>query len=62
MVKDGQLSPPRYHFVLLLSSEMKGIPDESDQFMMDPAGFASKFAKNWSLSITLHYLTRKKNY
>ncbi|PRQ37646.1 putative hexosyltransferase [Rosa chinensis] len=30
-------------------SEEKGIPDESDQFMMDPVGFASEFAKNWSL-------------
>lgn len=30
-------------------SEMKGIVEESDQFMMDPSGFASKLAKNWSL-------------
>ncbi|GJT64865.1 GPI mannosyltransferase 3 [Tanacetum coccineum] len=29
-------------------SEVKGIPDESDRFMMDPIGFASEFAKNWS--------------
>ncbi|XVE98676.1 hypothetical protein REPUB_Repub03eG0128000 [Reevesia pubescens] len=26
----------------------KGIPDESDRFMMDPASFAVDFAKNWS--------------
>ncbi|KAK3021164.1 hypothetical protein RJ639_045876 [Escallonia herrerae] len=30
-------------------SETNGTPDESDQFMMDPAGFASAFAKSWSL-------------
>ncbi|XP_004309941.1 PREDICTED: GPI mannosyltransferase 3 isoform X1 [Fragaria vesca subsp. vesca] len=30
-------------------SEEKGTPDESDRFMMDPVGFASEFAKNWSL-------------
>lgn len=30
-------------------SEEKGIPDESDRFMMDPIGFATEFAKNWSL-------------
>ncbi|KAK9901895.1 hypothetical protein M0R45_001876 [Rubus argutus] len=30
-------------------SEEKGIPDKSDQFMMDPVGFVSEFAKNWSL-------------
>ncbi|CAB4292832.1 unnamed protein product [Prunus armeniaca] len=29
--------------------EEKGIPDESDHFMIDPVGFASEFAKNWSL-------------
>ncbi|XP_024976970.1 GPI mannosyltransferase 3 isoform X3 [Cynara cardunculus var. scolymus] len=29
-------------------SEVKGIPDESDRFMMDPMGFISQFAKNWS--------------
>ncbi|KAM0986031.1 hypothetical protein ACFX13_013501 [Malus domestica] len=29
-------------------SEEKGNPDESDQFMMDPAGFTSELAKNWS--------------
>lgn len=28
-------------------SEVKGIPDESDRFMMDPIGFISEFAKNW---------------
>ncbi|XP_052180477.1 mannosyltransferase APTG1 isoform X1 [Diospyros lotus] len=27
----------------------KGVLDESDRFMMDPVGFASEFAKNWSL-------------
>ncbi|XP_058002233.1 mannosyltransferase APTG1 isoform X3 [Hevea brasiliensis] len=30
-------------------SEEKGIPDESDRFMLDPVGFASELAKNWSL-------------
>ncbi|KAK9928421.1 hypothetical protein M0R45_025557 [Rubus argutus] len=30
-------------------SEEKGTPDESDRFMMDPVGFATKFAKNWSV-------------
>ncbi|KAJ9540669.1 hypothetical protein OSB04_027175 [Centaurea solstitialis] len=29
-------------------SEVKGIPDESDRFMMDPFGFISEFEKNWS--------------
>ncbi|XP_025012080.1 mannosyltransferase APTG1 isoform X2 [Ricinus communis] len=29
-------------------SEEKGIPDESDRFMMDPVGFTSELAKNWS--------------
>lgn len=27
---------------------MKGNLDESDRFMMDPVGFISEFAKNWS--------------
>ena len=31
------------------NSEEKGTPDESDRFMMDPVGFATKFAKNWSV-------------
>ncbi|KAL7193705.1 hypothetical protein ACSBR2_025343 [Camellia fascicularis] len=30
-------------------SEEKGVLDESDRFVMDPVGFASEFAKNWSL-------------
>ncbi|KAL2502384.1 Alg9-like mannosyltransferase family [Forsythia ovata] len=30
-------------------SEEKGILDESDQFLMDPVGFATEYAKNWSL-------------
>ncbi|XP_059637560.1 mannosyltransferase APTG1 isoform X2 [Cornus florida] len=30
-------------------SEEKGTLDESDRFMMDPVGFASEFAINWSL-------------
>ncbi|OMP10408.1 GPI mannosyltransferase [Corchorus olitorius] len=30
------------------SSEEKGIPDESDRFMMNPVDFAIDFAKNWS--------------
>ncbi|OMO53082.1 GPI mannosyltransferase [Corchorus capsularis] len=29
-------------------SEEKGIPDESDRFMMNPVDFAIDFAKNWS--------------
>ncbi|KAM7472857.1 hypothetical protein LguiA_011040 [Lonicera macranthoides] len=29
-------------------SEVKGVPDESDRFLMDPVGFASEFEKNWS--------------
>lgn len=29
-------------------SDVKGIPDESDRFLMDPVGFASQLAKNWS--------------
>lgn len=32
-----------------VNSEEKGIPDKSDQFMMDSVGFVSEFAKNWSL-------------
>lgn len=31
-----------------LSSEDRSMPDESDRFMMDPSGFASDLAKNWS--------------
>lgn len=31
------------------SSEEKGVLDESDRFMMDPASFMSKYAQNWSL-------------
>ncbi|KAK4479441.1 hypothetical protein RD792_014955, partial [Penstemon davidsonii] len=30
-------------------SEDKGIMDESDQFLMNPVGFATEFARNWSL-------------
>ncbi|KAK4479430.1 hypothetical protein RD792_014944 [Penstemon davidsonii] len=29
-------------------SEDKGIMDESDQFLMNPVGFATEFARNWS--------------
>ncbi|XP_061347460.1 mannosyltransferase APTG1 isoform X2 [Gastrolobium bilobum] len=29
-------------------SEEKGVPDESDRFMMDPVPFVSEYAKNWS--------------
>ncbi|KAI8017592.1 GPI mannosyltransferase 3 [Camellia lanceoleosa] len=36
-------------FVDCSPSEEKGVLDESDRFMMDPVGFASEFAKNWSL-------------
>lgn len=34
------------HFV---NSEDKGIPDESDRFMMDPVGFVTEYAQGWSL-------------
>ncbi|GMN24684.1 hypothetical protein TIFTF001_049164 [Ficus carica] len=37
------------HFLDCSPSENKGVPDESDRFMMDPAGFASENAKNWSI-------------
>ncbi|GAB4845153.1 Mannosyltransferase aptg1 [Ancistrocladus abbreviatus] len=37
------------HFLDCTPSEERVIPDESDRFMMDPLGFASEFAKNWSL-------------
>lgn len=30
-------------------SEQRGILDESDRFLLDPAGFLSEFSKNWSL-------------
>ncbi|XP_021771583.1 GPI mannosyltransferase 3-like [Chenopodium quinoa] len=30
-------------------SEQRGTPDESDRFMLDPRGFATELAKNWSL-------------
>ncbi|KAK4490478.1 hypothetical protein RD792_001155 [Penstemon davidsonii] len=30
-------------------SEDKGVMDESDQFLMNPVGFATDFARNWSL-------------
>ena len=33
----------------MFSSEEKGVPDESDRFMMDPVPFVSEYAKNWSL-------------
>ncbi|KAJ9189502.1 hypothetical protein P3X46_000787 [Hevea brasiliensis] len=36
-------------FLYCTPSEEKGIPDESDRFMLDPVGFASELAKNWSL-------------
>lgn len=45
----------RVNFLLIISnsyflnSEDRGIPDESDRFMMDPFGFASDYAKNWSV-------------
>lgn len=32
----------------MLNSEEKGRFDESDRFMMDPLGFASELAGNWS--------------
>ncbi|CAN0840275.1 Mannosyltransferase APTG1 [Linum grandiflorum] len=30
-------------------SEERGIPDESDRFMIDPVGFMKEFSKEWSL-------------
>lgn len=30
-------------------SEQRGIPDESDRFLLDPLGFMSEFVRNWSL-------------
>lgn len=30
-------------------SDEKGALDESDQFLVDPAGFATEFSKNWSI-------------
>ncbi|CAN4084330.1 unnamed protein product [Withania somnifera] len=30
-------------------SDDTGVLDESDQFLVDPAGFATEFAKNWSI-------------
>uniref|UniRef100_A0A7C8YY08 Mannosyltransferase n=1 Tax=Opuntia streptacantha TaxID=393608 RepID=A0A7C8YY08_OPUST len=30
-------------------SEQRGIPDESDRFMLDPVGFMSEFVRNWTL-------------
>lgn len=35
-------------FRRFINSEVKGIPDESDWFLMDPLGFASEFVKTWS--------------
>lgn len=37
------------YFYPSFNSDTKGIPDESDRFMMDPAGFALEFAKDWSV-------------
>ncbi|XP_015883938.3 mannosyltransferase APTG1 [Ziziphus jujuba] len=37
------------HFLDCTPCEDKGIPDESDRFMMDPVGFVSEYAKTWSL-------------
>jgi len=33
----------------LLDSEERGVPDESDRFMMDPVGFTKELANDWSL-------------
>lgn len=40
---------PYFLLWLFVNSDDKGIPDESDCFMMDPVGFTSEYAKNWSL-------------
>ncbi|PON99261.1 GPI mannosyltransferase [Trema orientale] len=37
------------HFLDCTPSDEKGIPDESDRFMMDPVGFTSEYARKWSL-------------
>lgn len=34
---------------ILLDSEERGVPDESDRFMMDPVGFIKELANDWSL-------------
>jgi len=34
----------------LFSSEQKGVPDESDRFLMDPVSFVSEYAKNVSMA------------
>lgn len=33
----------------MFNSEEKGVPDESDRFLMDPVTFVSEYAKNKSL-------------
>lgn len=38
-----------FGFEIVFNSEEKGILDESDCFMLDPVGFASELAKNWTL-------------
>lgn len=32
----------------MLNSGEKGVPDESDRFLMDPAAFVLEYSKNWS--------------
>lgn len=32
----------------MFDSEERGVPDESDRFLMDPVAFVSEYAKNWS--------------
>ena len=34
----------------MFSSEEKGVPDESDRFLMDPVSFVSEYAKNVSMA------------
>lgn len=34
----------------MFSSEQKGVPDESDRFLMDPVSFVSEYAKNVSMA------------
>ena len=38
-----------FGFGVLFNSEEKGVLDESDRFVTNPIGFASEFARNWSL-------------
>ncbi|GJX13394.1 hypothetical protein Tco_0205152 [Tanacetum coccineum] len=43
-------------------SEVKGIPDESDRFMMDPIGFVSKSTKKWSKASHIIVFESEENH